>query len=142
MSVQQRLVVAADVEIVLRRMPSSIPRRQLIVRTVADVSGGAHSLGELDLIALCRSEGLPSPTRQHRRDGRYLDAVWREWGVWVEVDGAHHMSADQWWDDMARHNELVRRNEVLLRFPAWMVRDRPTEVADRIRRALREAGWN
>ena len=42
---------------------------------------------------------------------------------------------------MARHNQLARRGEVSLRFPAWMVRDHPSEVAEQIRRALRDAGW-
>ena len=42
---------------------------------------------------------------------------------------------------MARHNQLARRNEVLLRFPAWLLRDRPAEVAAAIRTALRAAGW-
>jgi very-short-patch-repair endonuclease len=141
MCLQQRLVVGTDVETILGQMPS-VPRRRVTARTVADAAGGSHSIGELDLVALCRREKLPLPSRQVRRDGRYLDALFEEWAVWVEVDGAHHMSADQWWNDMARHNLLARRGEVLLRFPAWMVRDRPAEVAAAIRRALRDAGWS
>ena len=140
MCFQQRLVTAGEVATVMEQMPV-VSRRELVAGTVADASAGAHSLGELDLVALCRREKLPLPSLQRRRDGRYLDAVWAEWGVWAEIDGAHHMDADQWWADMARHNQLARRGEVLLRFPAWLVRDRPSEVADRIRRALREAGW-
>jgi very-short-patch-repair endonuclease len=141
MCFQQRLVTAEQVEAVLRRMPL-VRRHALITATAADAAGAAHSVGELDLIALCQREQLPRPSRQVRRDGRYLDAVFEEWGVWVEVDGGHHMEVDQWWADMARHNQLARRGEVLLRFPAWMVRDRPRQVAATIRRALHEAGWS
>jgi hypothetical protein len=140
MCFQQRLVCAIEVEAVLARV-AVLQRRDLIVRTVADAASGAHSLGELDLVALCRREKLPPPSLQQRRDSRYLDAVWAEWGVWAEIDGAYHMDPDRWWADMGRHNPLARRNEVLLRFPAWLVRDRPAEVAAAIRRALREAGW-
>jgi very-short-patch-repair endonuclease len=140
MCFQQRLVTAAEVDAVLARMPE-VTRRKLIARTAADAADGAHSLGELDLVALCRRARLPVPSLQRRRGGRYLDAFFEEWGVWVEVDGAQHMSADEWWKDMERHNELVRRGEVLLRFPAWRVRDEPVAVADAIRKALRAAGW-
>ena len=56
--------------------------------------------------------------------------------MWAEIDGAYHMDPDRWWADMARHNQLARRNEVLLRFPAWLVRDRPAGVAAAIRRML------
>lgn len=140
MCFQQRLVTGTEVDAVLERMPL-VTRRKLIARTVADARGGAQSLGELDLVALCRRARLPAPSLQRRRGGRYLDALFEEWGVWVEVDGAHHMSVDEWWNDMERHNELVRRGEVLLRFPAWMVRDHPAAVAEAIRKALRAAGW-
>jgi very-short-patch-repair endonuclease len=140
MCFQQRLVTGAEVDAVIARMPA-VTRRKLIARAAADARAGAHSLGELDLVALCRRARLPTPSLQRRRGGRYLDALFEEWGVWVEVDGAHHMSADEWWNDMKRHNELVRRGEVLLRFPAWMVRDEPAAVANTIRKALRAAGW-
>jgi hypothetical protein len=140
MCFQQRLVTAAQVGAVLRQR-KVVRRRALIASTAADAAGGAESLGELDLRALCRRERLPLPSLQQRRAGRYLDAVWAEWGVRAEVDGAHHMEVGQWWADMARHNQLARRDEVLLRFPAWLLRDRPAEVAATIRTALREAGW-
>jgi very-short-patch-repair endonuclease len=140
MCFQQRLVTAAQVDGVLRQR-KVVRRRALIASAAADASCGAESLGELDLRELCRREKLPLPSLQQRRAGRYLDAVWAGWGVRAEVDGAHHMEVGQWWADMARHNQLARRNEVLLRFPAWLVRNRPADVADAIRRVLREAGW-
>ncbi|HKO33944.1 MAG TPA: hypothetical protein VJY85_09380 [Candidatus Limnocylindria bacterium] len=145
MCFQQRLVIGDEVENVARQMPVA-KRRSLILRSAADARGGAHSLAELDLVALCRAAGLPVPVRQvMRRDAagnvRYLDVLW-PWGVRAEIDGSHHMSAEQWWADMRRHNDLSRRGEVVLRFPAWLVRDSPMEVAETIRRALRDAGWS
>jgi len=145
MSYQQGLVGGDQVERVLRHH-QRVRRHGLIRRTAADARSGSQSLAELDLVALCRKERLPLPTRQvFRSDAagrpRYLDAVFEPWGVRVEIDGAHHMAVDQWWNDMRRHNDLARRDEVLLRFPAWLVRERPAEVAATIRSALREAGW-
>ena len=142
---QQDLVRGDEVERVVARVPG-VRRHRLILDTARDARGGSLSLGELDLVALCRDAGLPVPERQVvRQDAagrtRYLDAPFSAYGVRVEIDGAHHMSADQWWQDMARHNALARRGEVVLRFPAWMVRDHPSDVADSIRRALRDAGW-
>jgi very-short-patch-repair endonuclease len=145
MSYQQGLVFGDQVDSVLREH-QRVRRRDLIRRTAADARGGSHSLAELDLVTLCRKQRLPVPTRQvFRPDAsgrtRYLDAAFEPWGVRVEIDGAHHMAVDEWWNDMRRHNDLARRGEVLLRFPAWLVRDRPSEVAMTIRGALRDAGW-
>jgi very-short-patch-repair endonuclease len=145
MSFQQRLVGGFQVHRALERF-KVIKRRALIASTAADAMDGSETVTELDLLNLCREEGLPLPSRQViRKDAsgrqRYLDAYFDEWGIRVEVDGAHHMEADQWWSDMQRHNDLSVRGEVLLRFPAWMVRDEPAKVAAHLRQALLAAGW-
>lgn len=74
--VQQRVVSASA----LRRTAKDVSgrrRRALVRRLVADVTDGAHSLGELDLGAQCRRRGLPPPDRQVVRQGArgwvYLD---------------------------------------------------------------------
>ena len=145
MCFQQRLVSVSDVNQVLERLPR-VKRVHLIRATVADVDAGSETVTELDLVGLCREAGLPVPSRQVvRRDAdgrvRYLDAYFDDWAIVVEVDGAHHMEAQQWWHDMQRHNALSVRGEVLLRFPAFLVRDRPAEVAAVLRDALLKAGW-
>ena len=144
-SFQQRLVGGDEVERVLARMPM-VARHALILRTAKDARDGSHTITEIDLVTLCRKAGLPTPSRQAVRTDasgrtRYLDAFFDEWGIRVEIDGAHHMQVDQWWSDMARHNDLSMKGEVLLRFPAWMVRERPQEVLAKIREALVNAGW-
>ena len=141
---QQRLVGGRVVEEVLERMPRAV-RRSLIRRTSADAKGGG-SVAEIDLVALCRRAGLPPPTRQVRRvdaDGRvrYLDCYWEEWKLHVEIDGAHHMNVESWWADMKRQNALWIPGDRVLRFPAWLVRERPREVLGQIRMALMAAGW-
>jgi len=111
-----------------------------------DAAGGAHSLAELGYLAISRRAGLPEPARQVvRRDAagrrRYLDLLCDPWGVHVEVDGGQHIDAAAWWADMKRQNEVWIAGERVLRFPAWVVRERPNEVIAQVRAALRAAGW-
>lgn len=145
MSFQQRLVHGDQVHEVLDRI-RVVKRRRLIERTAADARDGSQTVTELDLVGLCRAANLPVPSRQLVRTDRvgrkrYLDAYFDEWRIWVEIDGAHHMAPAHWWGDMQRHNALSIGGEVLLRFPAWVVRERPAEVVATIRAALIAAGW-
>ena len=142
---QQRLVCAADVEPVLLRMPRA-RRRALIAEAVRDAAAGAHSLPEAEFLRLCRRISVPVPEMQHRRcDGaggvRYLDAYFEEWGVHVEIDGGQHTDARRWWSDMRRQNRLWIPGDRVLRFPAWVIRHRPDEVAAQLEAALTAAGW-
>ncbi len=142
---QQRLVRHDDVLDALARAPRA-RRRRLTAATARAAAGGATSVGELDLLAAIRRAGLPEPKlQQRRRDAggkvRYLDGYYPEYGLHLEVDGAHHDDPLQAWADMDRQNALWQRGERVLRFPAWMVRDRPDVAVARIRDALRAAGW-
>jgi hypothetical protein len=142
---QQGLVIGTEIDDVLARMPRA-RRRALIAATARDAAAGAHSLPELDFLGLCRRGGLPEPTRQVvRTDGRggrrYLDALFEEWKVQVEIDGAQHTDAGHWWADMRRQNDLWISGLRVLRFPAWVVRERPDEVIAQVRAALIAAGW-
>jgi hypothetical protein len=145
MAFQQRLTGLDEMAAVLRRLPRA-KRRALTWQTAVDASGGAQSLGELDALALLRDAGLPRPTHQQVRVDaagrrRYLDLSWEEWGLHVEIDGSHHLDPHQMWLDYDRQNKLWLGGEVVLRFPAWLVRERPRLVAADIRRALETAGW-
>ncbi|MEU5938831.1 hypothetical protein ABZ807_06515 [Micromonospora sp. NPDC047548] len=143
--VQQRRVTPAELDATLRRLPR--PRRAALIRhTIADLAGGAEALSEIDLVRLCRRHGLPAPELQERRqdaDGRvrYLDAYWRRWGLHVEVDGAHHMEVRHWAADLRRQNRIWISGDRILRFTAFDLRRRPTEVAAQLRAALTAAGW-
>ncbi|MEU9824801.1 DUF559 domain-containing protein [Micromonospora chersina] len=142
---QQRLVGGDDLHEVVDRMPR-LRRRRLILATATDAAGGAHSLGELDLLSLVRRAGLPEPTRQLvRRDTagrrRYLDAYFEEWRVHVEVDGGQHLDPAHAWADMRRQNDLWMEGDRVLRFPSWALRAHPETVVAQLRAALRAAGW-
>lgn len=137
--VQQGLATASHVEEVARALPT-LRRRRLILATLRDISGGAHSLPEVEFAQLVRRFRLPVPTRQvvrcqHGRR-RYLDVYWDDHGVAVEIDGAAHTDVRQWWRDMERQNELVVSGDLVLRFPAYLIRTAPELAAEQIRRAF------
>jgi very-short-patch-repair endonuclease len=142
---QQRLVTPAEIRDVVELLPRA-HRRSLVLETVSYAEGGATALSEIDLMKLCRRYRLPAPEMQRRRQdrsgrNRYLDAYWQEWGLHVEVDGAHHMDAGQWEADMRRQNEIWIAGDRILRFSAWQLRHHPNEVATHLRAALQAAGW-
>jgi hypothetical protein len=119
----------------------ALPRRAMIAATLLDIAGGAQSLSEIDLLGLCRRSGIPRPDLQeYRKDAsgrnRYLDAYWRRQRLHVEVDGAHHMDAQHWAEDMLRQNEVWIDGDRILRFPAWLIRAHPDRVVTQLRTAL------
>jgi hypothetical protein len=144
-SFQQRIVRLADVQRAADERRTA-KRRSLLLAVAEDCAGGSHSIGELDLLALCRRAGLPTPTRQAaRRDRhgriRFLDVLFEPWKVAVEIDGVHHLDVVQAWADAQRANDLELAGYVVLRFPAHAVRTEPERVIADIRAALTKAGW-
>lgn len=136
--VQQRLVLPTDLRVaVLRAGPCR--HRALILTTLADISGGSHSLPELQMLALLRRARLMEPDRRQKRlrAGRYyLDMWWEVPRLAVEVDGGLHRMAGPWWDDLDRMNEIGLDDRLVLRFPSYAIRERPARVADQVRRGL------
>ncbi|MEO3742786.1 hypothetical protein [Plantactinospora sp. B5E13] len=137
---QQRLVGADDVHRVAQHRPT-LRRRALILASADDARGGSESLAELRYFRAARRAGLPEPSRQHRRRDssgrvRYLDVYYEQWGVHVEIDGGQHLDVRQQWADMRRQNEVWIGGDRILRFPAWLVRERPDEVVAQVRRRL------
>jgi very-short-patch-repair endonuclease len=121
-------------------------RRALILDTVRMARLGAVSLPEIDFRRLCRRHRLPLPDHQFVRPDRagrprYLDAYWSLYQIHVEIDGHWHTDAESWWADMRRQNSLWIAGDRVLRFPAWLVRNSPTEVAAQVGEALTAAGW-
>lgn len=142
MAVQQRLVSPARV---LQEWLALRRRTRRLDPVVRDVCDGAHSLGELDFVGMCRRRGLPAPALQVRQDapdGRvYLDAYWRELGVHVEIDGVQHRDGVAPVDDALRQNVVALRGSVTLRIPVLGLRLTPDRFLDQVAAALRAAGW-
>ncbi|NYI70909.1 very-short-patch-repair endonuclease [Naumannella cuiyingiana] len=108
--VQQRLITPAHLEQAWRDT-GRVSNRKRLDRFIPDICDGAHSLGELDFAAMCRTRGLPEPTRQVRRAGRhgsyYLDAYFDGPGVVVEINGAQHGWGLATIEDDLRANDLT-----------------------------------
>jgi hypothetical protein len=116
-------------------------RRRLLVHSVIlDLLGGVRSLGELEFARECRRRGLPEPTRQALRKGRdgrfYLDVMWEEWGVVVEIDGIQHSWAANVVGDALRQNVLTLSQAVVLRLPLLGFRVAPDDFFEQIEQAL------
>lgn len=135
MPVQQRLctgsqLVEAESQIRGRN------RRRLIHALVADISDGAHSLGEIDVVEACRRRGLPQPTRQEVRrlpnGTAYLDIAWDEARLVVEVDGTGHARGLQMVDDDLRQNAVQLGEELVLRVSVVGWRLTPEAYLDQI----------
>ncbi len=119
---QQRLVRPEDLLSAWNARRRMVPqaRRRLLGEVIRDISDGAHSLGELDLVIELRRAGLPEPSRQIVQEHRgriYLDLGWEDIGLYVEVDGGHHGAALNPVADALRQNDAVIANGTVLRVP-------------------------
>ena len=121
----------------------AIRHRRLLRAVLNDIGGGAQALTEVDLGRVCRRYGLLVPERQlvrvdsHGRR-RYVDArVCAPNGrsVLVEVDGALHLIASTYWQDMLRLNEILIGGEPVLRFPSIALHLDEATVGNQLRRA-------
>jgi hypothetical protein len=143
-AVQQRLVTASALDAALDRRGPCRHHGQ-IVETILDLGGDIHSVPERDFDRIVTSRGLPRPTRQavlRRPGGRhYLDAVWKEYRLAVEVDGSQHLDASQWDLDLRKAADVVADGLRLLRFTTFAVRHQKRDVGDVMVRALVSGGW-
>jgi hypothetical protein len=133
--VQQRLTTPARLGGWIDRL-QPLRRARLLRATLVDIEGGAQSMAEIDVGRICRRFGLPAPIRQVRRRERsgrvrFTDCEWRLPDgrlLVLEVDGAFHMTSDQWADDLARSRGLVARGVVAVHCTAEELRFRPGRV--------------
>lgn len=109
--------------------------------SLAEIAGGAHSVGEIDIKRMCRTFGVASPDRQvRRRDGggrlRFTDCEWRlpdGHTLVLEVDGGFHMEVEHWEDDLARQRALTTPQRIVVRCTTRELRDDPERVARDLR---------
>jgi very-short-patch-repair endonuclease len=144
MTVQQRLTTPELLVKELLRIKRD-RRRTLITAVITDLLDGVRSLGEHEFAQLCRERGLPEPTRQVVRKGKggryYLDVIWEEWGVVVEIDGIQHSWASNIVADALRHNSVALGSAVVLRLPLLGLRVVPDDFFEQIEQALTNRGW-
>lgn len=144
MVVQQGIVPPDRIARELVRVKKA-PRLALVTDVVTDLLGGVRSLAELDFAGQCRSRGLPEPSRQAIRKGAngryYLDVLWEDWSVVVEIDGIQHALAQEIVADALRHNDVTLGNLTVLRLPVLGLRVAADDFFAQVEQALTDAGW-
>ncbi|GAA4491014.1 hypothetical protein [Microbacterium panaciterrae] len=110
-------------------------------QSLGEISDGAQSVAELDVLRMCRQFGLATPRRQTKRQDaggriRFTDCEWLLPDgrlLVLEVDGAFHMEIAHWEDDIARQRALAARDRVQIRCTARELRDTPWSIARDLR---------
>jgi hypothetical protein len=111
------------------------------------VGSGVHSLLEYRYLHFVeRPHGLPAAIRQVRIDdggrSRYLDNLYRDYRLCVELDGVAAHPESQRWQDIHRINRFTEQGLITLRY-GWVDIDRqPCETTVQVAAVLRQNGWS
>ncbi|MBO0831591.1 MAG: hypothetical protein J2P28_07335 [Actinobacteria bacterium] len=114
----------------------------LLRRALAEVSDGARSASEADLLTLIRQSKLPEPLYNPRLfvGTEFLaspDAWWPDSGVAAEVDSrAWHLSPADWERTLSRHARMTAEGILVLHFPPARLREDRRGVVSELRSAL------
>jgi hypothetical protein len=120
--------------------------RREIVLALGDAEDGALSVLEHRYVRRVeRPHGLPAAHRQarirQRTGNRYLDNLYEQYGVCVELDGTAAHPEDEQWRDKRRDNANTVSGLVTLRFGFPELGDRRCESASQVATLLRAHGW-
>ncbi len=127
-------------------MRGTLRWRAAVLESLMDVEQGVRSNLEHRYIRdVERAHGLPRARRQVRvgRDGRvcYLDGLYGEGLVGLELDGLVAHPPGERWRDFRRDNAGAADGIVTLRYGWADVTGRPCEVAGQVAAVLRWRGW-
>jgi very-short-patch-repair endonuclease len=125
---------------------SRIRWRAWITAALKDAADGVHSPLERDYVhGVERAHGLPTARRQaKRRQGsgtKYLDNLYKEYGLCVELDGTAAHPAEGRWRDTRRDNANLLQGTQTLRYGWPDVTENRCRTAAEIAAVLRRRGW-
>jgi very-short-patch-repair endonuclease len=120
--------------------------RSWVTAALQDAAEGVHSPLEYRYVrGVERAHGLPAARRQaQRRHGsslRYLDNLYEEFGLCVELDGAAAHPAEGRWRDTRRDNVTFMQGARTLRFGWPDVTEHRCRTAAEVGTFLRRRGW-
>ncbi len=133
-AIGRRRTTAARIRVALDTRPKFRWRRDIEL-ALGDAGEGALSLLELRYVrGVERPHGLPAARRQARISSqgasRYLDNLYEDYRVCVEIDGtAAHPAAEQWWDKRRDRLVLVDSHIVTIRIGFLDLRDQERRCA-------------
>jgi very-short-patch-repair endonuclease len=92
---------------------------------------------ERRFLRLCEKSGLPGPAVNAEVAGHEVDALWRDRGLVVELDGyAYHRTRAAFERDRVRDADLQRAGLRVIRVTARRLNDDPVAVAETVRSLL------
>jgi hypothetical protein len=123
-----------------------MPWRYELTACLDDAAAGVHSnLEHRYVLAVERPHGLPRAIRQARvvRGGRvaYLDNLYQDWLVGVELDGRAAHPIGERWRDYRRDNAGATDGIITLRYGWSDVTGQPCQVAAQVAAVLTQRGW-
>jgi very-short-patch-repair endonuclease len=125
---------------------SRIRWRAWITAALQDAADGVHSPLEHNYVhGVERAHGLPTARRQARRrhssGTRYLDNLYEQYGVCVELDGLAAHPLEGRWRDTHRDNANLAQGTETLRYGWPDVTENRCQTAAEIAEVLRRRGW-
>lgn len=113
---------------------------------LGDIGTGVHSVLEYRYLhRVERPHGLPTAIRQARVDSggrnRYLDNLYDDFGLCVELDGLQAHPDEQRWQDLRRVNAIIENGLTVLRYGWIDVDQHSCETALQVAAVLSRLGW-
>jgi predicted transcriptional regulator of viral defense system len=120
--------------------------RKELASALGEVTAGVHSMLELRYVRhVERPHGLPVASRQARMTAggrqRYLDNLYKAYGLCVELDGQQAHPDDRRWHDLRRTNAIMAEGIATLRYGWTDVSVQPCQTAAQIAVVLQRRGW-
>jgi hypothetical protein len=143
-AISSRLTTAARLRAALEARPK-VRWRTLLTMALAEAGSGVHSILEARYVhGVEVPHGLPAATRQARTTqaplSRYVDNLYDEAGLVVELDGRTAHGIAQRRSDMRRDNAHAAAGIVTLRYSWADVTERPCIVAQQVAEVMARRG--
>ena len=142
---QRRLTTPAKLLAAMSRR-SKLRWRSELIKALGEVGAGVHSILEYRYLhQVERPHGLPQADRQARLDAdgrnRYLDNLYRDFALCVELDGLQAHPDEQRWQDLRRINSIIQNGFTVLRYGWIDVNQHACETAVQVGAVMQHLGW-
>lgn len=120
--------------------------RAELATALRDIGTGVHSVLEYRYLhKVERPHGLPEAVRQAKITpggrSRYLDNLYEDYALCVELDGLQAHPDERRWQDLRRINSITESGKTVLRY-GWIDTDRHScETVIQVGTVLRRLGW-